>query len=178
MTEVLESTDPDEAGEIFRRQYTAMRMRIPDAEPLLRLASTPVGDRARLDHTTFRMTLGGEADPDPPGDAPLLSASDAARYRALYAGGADRVPSGDPEFAPLRASDFRGLAPASVIAAEHDPLCRDALRYAERLREDGVAAACRVEAGLVHGFLRARRCSAKAAAGFAAAVDELARLSA
>lgn len=122
--------------------------------------------------------LGGEADPDPPGDAPLLSASDAARYRALYAGGADRVPSGDPEFAPLRASDFRGLAPASVIAAEHDPLCRDALRYAERLREDGVAAACRVEAGLVHGFLRARRCSAKAAAGFAAAVDELARLSA
>jgi acetyl esterase len=109
-------------------------------------------------------------------EAPMLSASDSAHYRALYAGGADRIPRGDPEFAPLVATDFRGLPPASIFAAEVDPLCADAIEYAERLREDGVAATLRVEPGLVHSYLRARHCSAVAARSFSAMVTELKRL--
>ncbi|MBV9792911.1 MAG: helix-turn-helix transcriptional regulator [Actinobacteria bacterium] len=62
MPQIFEATDPDVASEIFRQQYTAMRMRVQGSQPLLRLASTPVG-RARLDRATFLMELDGYADP-------------------------------------------------------------------------------------------------------------------
>ena len=111
-------------------------------------------------------------------DTPLLSPSDSAHYRLLYAGGAHRIPYDDPEFLPLLADDFRGLAPASIFAAEIDLLCRDAIEYAKRLRRDGVFAVHRMEEGLVHGYLRARHCSAGAAKSFAAIVSELEKLAA
>jgi acetyl esterase len=120
--------------------------------------------------------LGGVRDQET--KAPLLSGMDSAHYRALYAGGADRVPTADPEFAPLQAADFRGLPAAAIFAAEIDPIVGDALHYAERLQRDGVAATCRLERGLVHGYLRARHCSARAAESFAVMIGELARLSA
>ncbi|HTU04920.1 MAG TPA: helix-turn-helix transcriptional regulator [Trebonia sp.] len=61
---VLEASDPDVASEIFRQQYTRMRMRMPSrgGQPLFRVVSTQVG-RARLDNTTFWMALEGSADP-------------------------------------------------------------------------------------------------------------------
>ena len=62
MAQLFETSDPEVASEIFRGQYTAMRMRIQGRAPLLRLASTQVG-RARLDRATFRMALDGSADP-------------------------------------------------------------------------------------------------------------------
>jgi acetyl esterase len=120
--------------------------------------------------------LGGNTPGTVHTEAPLLSASNSAYYRALYAGGVERIPDGDPEFAPLLARDFRGLPPASIFAAEVDPLCGDAVEYARRLRRDGVATVLRVEKGLVHGYLRARHCSAKAADSFAAIARELERL--
>jgi AraC-like DNA-binding protein len=63
-TQVFETSDPDVASEIFRQQYTRIRMRMPsrDGQPLFRVASTQVG-RARLDHTTIWMALEGSADP-------------------------------------------------------------------------------------------------------------------
>ena len=60
LTQVLETSDPDVASEIFRQQYTQMRMRMPSrgGQPLFRVASTQVG-RARLDRTTIWMALEG-----------------------------------------------------------------------------------------------------------------------
>src|SRR4051812_27440580 len=62
MTQVLETTDPDVASEIFRAAYSTMRMQVQAPRPLFSVASTQVG-AARLDRTIFRMALEGAADP-------------------------------------------------------------------------------------------------------------------
>ncbi|HEY6433299.1 MAG TPA: alpha/beta hydrolase [Acetobacteraceae bacterium] len=105
--------------------------------------------------------------------APLLSAEDSLRYRQLYAGPGRAVPVGDSEFAPLRARDFRGLPPAAIFAAAIDPLCEDAAEFAARLRADGVQVTHRNEPGLVHGYLRARHASRRAAHSFGAIIAAL-----
>ena len=65
-TQVFETSDPDVASEIFRQQYTSMRMRMRmpsrGGQSLFRVASTQVG-RVRLDNTTIWMALEGIADP-------------------------------------------------------------------------------------------------------------------
>ncbi len=105
--------------------------------------------------------------------APLLSTENSLRYRQLYAGPGRAVPVGDSEFAPLRARDFRGLPPAAIFAAAIDPLCEDAAEFAARLRADGVQVTHRNEPGLVHGYLRARHASRRAAHSFGAIVAAL-----
>ena len=57
---------------------------------------------------------------------------------------------------PLLAPDLSGLPPAFIWAAGLDPLHREALAFASRLREAGVAASVRVKPGVVHGCIRAR----------------------
>jgi acetyl esterase len=109
-------------------------------------------------------------------DAPLLPVRDSGGYRALYAGGEDRIPQDDPEFAPLCARDLRGLAPAAIIAAGIDPLRQDAEDYAALLAASGVATLFRSEPGLVHGYLRARLTSHAAARSFAAIAEALWRM--
>ena len=59
LTQVLETSAPDVASEIFRQQYAQMRMPSRGGQPLFRVASTQVG-RARLDHTTIWVTLEGQ----------------------------------------------------------------------------------------------------------------------
>nr|WP_062332216.1 alpha/beta hydrolase [Herbidospora sakaeratensis] len=61
-----------------------------------------------------------------------------------YAGAADRT---DPRFAPALLPDKTGLAPATVITAEHDPLTAECERYAA-----GLGADYRCFAGTLHGF--------------------------
>jgi acetyl esterase len=101
-------------------------------------------------------------------DAPLLPVRDSGGYRGIYAGGEDRIPREDPEFAPLCAPDLRGLPPAAIFAAGIDPLRQDAEDYAALLGAAGVPTMFRNEAGLVHGYLRARHMSRVAVRSFAA----------
>ncbi len=69
----------------------------------------------------------------------------------------------DWRFAPLRAADLRGVAPAWIAGAEYDPLIDEDRAYAGRLREAGVAVQFVQYDGMIHsffqhaGFVRASR---------------------
>lgn len=54
--------------------------------------------------------------------------------------------------APLRATDFAGVAPATIILAGNDPLHDEGFAYAVRLREAGVPTDLHDFAGGIHGF--------------------------
>jgi acetyl esterase len=94
--------------------------------------------------------------------APMLTTAESAMYFGLRTGGLDRDSASDPELMPLHAADFCGLPPAI------DPLRDDGRIYVERLQADGVLARYRNEPELVHGYLRARHMSRRAAASFVA----------
>lgn len=58
----------------------------------------------------------------------------------------------DPRVSPLLVPDLRGLPPAVVVTAEHDPLRDEGERYAARIVAAGGAAHVRRWDGMVHGF--------------------------
>ena len=83
----------------------------------------------------------------------------------------------DWRFAPLRAPDLAGVAPAFMAPAEYAPLVDEGLAYAQRLRTAGVVVDCRVYAGMIHAFFqhggfvpRARMAHREAAAALSAAL--------
>jgi len=109
-------------------------------------------------------------------EAPLLSTADIRFYRGARCSG-DTLPLDDPEFYPLVAVDFEGIAPTIAFSADVDPLRDDARLYVEKLQAAGIAAQWVNEPGLVHDYLRARHVSAVANAAFARignAIKELA----
>ena len=76
----------------------------------------------------------------------------------------------DWRFAPLSHPDLRGVAPAWIAIADHDPLRDDDRAYAARLREAGVAVDAVEYPGMIHAFFQhggflptARRAHADAA---------------
>ncbi|GAA0849098.1 alpha/beta hydrolase [Streptosporangium amethystogenes subsp. fukuiense] len=76
-----------------------------------------------------------------------LGADEMAWFVAQYGG--DPV---DPRLAPVRLADKAGLAPATVITAECDPLCDEGEEYAAQLAAAGVPVEVRRYEGAIHGF--------------------------
>lgn len=62
------------------------------------------------------------------------------------------VPRTDPGISPLLAPDLGGMPPAVVVTIENDPVRDEGERYAERLREAGVAVRHARIDGMVHHF--------------------------
>lgn len=96
--------------------------------------------------------------------APMLTAADVAFYAKVRFDGP--VPDRDATASPLQAADFAGLPPTFALGAECDPLCDDAHAYATAIRAAGGRAHAITEAGLVHGYLRARHSVPRATASF------------
>ncbi len=97
-------------------------------------------------------------------NAPMLTLADLHYYADVHSGG--DAPLGDPTYAPLQDTDFSDLPPTVAIAAECDPLADDAVVYAECITSAGGKALAITEAGLVHGYLRARHSVERARTSF------------
>jgi acetyl esterase len=113
--------------------------------------------------------------------APLLTKADMDYYLPIRVGGdISQIPHQDEQYIPMHTSDFSGLPPTHLFPAGVDPLRDDCELYAQALRSANVGVSNHVDVGqgLVHGHLRARNMSDRAAANFAAicaAVKELAQ---
>jgi acetyl esterase len=107
-------------------------------------------------------------------NAPMLTTRDLAFYKDIRTDGRDC--SQDPSYAPLADSSFAGLPPTVIITAECDPLSSDGEAYRDRLLAAGGKAWWHEEAGLVHGYLRARHMAARARTSFGRIVDSIAML--
>ena len=98
-------------------------------------------------------------------NAPHLTTDDMKFYMKVRTGGVE-PPVGDPRYAPLHDTDFSGLPPTVCVVAECDPLASDSPAYCDAITAAGGEAQCFTHAGLVHGCLRARASSTRAAAFF------------
>ncbi|MYN24822.1 alpha/beta hydrolase fold domain-containing protein [Duganella sp. CY42W] len=58
----------------------------------------------------------------------------------------------NPYALPLKAASLKGLPPATIIAAEIDPLLSEGKTYADRLKKDGVTVSYKEYAGVTHEF--------------------------
>jgi len=74
----------------------------------------------------------------------------------------DSVDRTDWRFAPLRADDVEGVAPAWIGLAECDPLVDEGVLYADKLRAAGVNVDLEIYRGVVHGFITMGRAIAEA----------------
>ena len=91
----------------------------------------------------------------------LLDAESIAWFFDQYIAHAERR---DWRFAPLEADDLEGVAPASVLLAECDPLVDEGQAYADRLRAAGVPVELELTRGVTHDFIKMGRALPEAAA--------------
>jgi acetyl esterase len=109
-------------------------------------------------------------------NAPQLTVADMDFYQQVRSGG--EPPKADPRYAPLQDTDFTDLPPSVMITAECDPLSSDGEAYRDAILGAGGQAIWVEESGLVHGCLRARVMSQRAAAFFDRVVDAIGKLGA
>jgi acetyl esterase len=57
-----------------------------------------------------------------------------------------------PYALPMKAGSLKGLPPATIIAAEIDPLLSEGVAYADKLRKDGVTVTYKEYKGVTHEF--------------------------
>lgn len=107
-------------------------------------------------------------------NAPMLTLADVQFYRQMRHGGA--VPYADATAEVLQDSDFSGLPPTAIFSAECDPLADDGRVYRDLIRAAGGRAEYTCEAGLVHGYLRARHSVPRAKDSFSRIVASVAAL--
>ena len=100
---------------------------------------------------------------------PILTTDRVRQYIALFTrcGGLDVNP------APVDRQDLAELPPTHIVAAEHDPLCAEAVTFAARLEQAGVPTTIHIAPGMIHGFLRAVGVSAAARAELRAAAEAI-----
>ncbi|HEU4375972.1 MAG TPA: alpha/beta hydrolase [Telluria sp.] len=58
----------------------------------------------------------------------------------------------NPYAVPMKATSLKGLPPATIIAAEIDPLLSEGKAYADKLKKDGVAVTYKEYTGVTHEF--------------------------
>ena len=104
----------------------------------------------------------------------MLTMRDLIFYKNVRTGGEGRMV--DPTIAPMLDRDFSKLPPTVVITAECDPLSSDGEAYRDRILAAGGKAFWREEAGLVHGYLRARHTVTRARESFSRIVEAVWRL--
>src|SRR5207249_3649521 len=92
------------------------------------------------------------------GTGTTLGASEMRMFWGAYLSGSIEAGAAPELYVPddsrVLGADVRGLPPAWIAVAEHDPLRDDGLRYAEALRAAGVPAETVVYDDMTHGFLR------------------------
>lgn len=76
--------------------------------------------------------------------------------------------STDPLATPMVAKDLKGLPPAYILVAEHDPLVDDGVAYGAKLMAAGVETGFYHADRMIHGFVRARIDGPDAAKAFGA----------
>jgi len=96
--------------------------------------------------------------------APMLTSKDIKTFQNLRCDGA--LPENDPSFAPLSDTDFSDLPPTVLITADCDPVRDDSQLYCQKIQTAGGKAHWINEAGLVHGYLRARHSVRRAQESF------------
>lgn len=109
-------------------------------------------------------------------NAPMLSTEEVAYYAALRV--AEQYNKTDPTLAPLADTDFTALPPTLIFGAQCDPLADDGQHYRDRILQAGGKAAWFNEAGLVHGYLRARSTVERAKSSFLRIVEGIGHLGA
>jgi acetyl esterase len=98
-------------------------------------------------------------------DALILTLADMKRFDELYGGD-----PADWRKSPIRAKSLKGLPPALIEVAAHDPLHDDGVLYADALRGAGVEVELIDYPAMPHGFMNFPRWARDAKPGMAAMV--------
>ena len=104
-------------------------------------------------------------------NAPMLSTRDVDYYLNIRKGATNT--DNDPTFAPLCDPNFTHLPATVVFSAECDPLCDDGELYVNKVGAAGGRAHWVREAGLVHGYLRARSTVSRARDSFSRIINNI-----
>ena len=109
-------------------------------------------------------------------DAPNLTRDEMMFYLESFLGPRGGRNWQDPYAVPNIATNLKGMPPAFITVAAHDPLHDDGIIFAEKLKAAGVPVEVREEPALPHSYMRARYESEPAMAGFKAIVTALRKM--